>query len=125
MTISTGDSFGTIGLWLEPRQQKAPACRGFSERRLPRSVSRDERCAELVADAGDDGLDIAGLGVECVHQWRGAARQLIALGLERRIVIFEADDPVLRHAVLPACADRPAVVPLARGTGTGERPNRI
>src|SRR5260221_13164324 len=39
-------------------------CRGLSKQLSPPSVPLDQRCAELVAEADDDGLDIAGFGVE-------------------------------------------------------------
>src|ERR1700753_4194946 len=68
-----------------------------------RSVLRDQRPVELVAHPGDSGLNIARFRIETIHAERGA--ELIAPGFEGRIVIFEAENPVLGNSVFPARAD--------------------
>jgi hypothetical protein len=78
------------------------------------SVLRDDRSAELVAQANHSRLDIAGLGIERVDGRSRCASELVALGLEGRVIVLEADDPVRGDAVFPAGADAPAVVPLRR-----------
>src|SRR6476620_9015661 len=90
-----------------------------------RSVPRDDRAAELVAQTDHGRLNVAGLGIEAVDGRSGRASELVALGLELRIIVLESDDPVRGDAVFPAGADGPAVVPLRRRSRTDVRSHRI
>src|SRR6476620_4071094 len=88
-----------------------------------RSVPRDDRAAELVAQTDHGRLNVAGLGIEAVDGRSGRASELVALGLELRIIVLESDDPVRGDAVFPAGAAGPAVVPLRRRSRTDVRPD--
>src|ERR1700694_1617342 len=95
-------------------KEKAPDDAGalVSPEAWPRSIPRDQRAAEFIAEPGNRRLNIVRPRVERIYRRSGAAAELIALGLEGRIVVFEADNPVLGNSVFPARADGPAVVPL-------------
>src|SRR5207248_4211196 len=88
------------------------------------SVPCDDRATEFVAQPGNGRLHVAGLRVKAVHS-SGRSAELVARGLEGRVVVFDADNPVLGKSVFPARANRPAVVPFGTGPRADEWRNDV